>query len=168
MKKIAGILVLVMVLMMLAGCGSKDENTGVAKTETYTCRDLTMTVPAGMADLSGRVSFEAFTFTLDSADLAIFGLHDSFADFPEVEAYTLEEYTELVIQGNGLDSVPATREGKDYIYFTYTYQADGAEHKYLTGLFRSSEGFWMVQITAPADAYDEAACFGYLDSVKFE
>ena len=74
----------------------------------------------------------------------------------------------MVILGNELDSVPAAREGKDYLYFTYTYQADGTEHKYLTGLYRSSEGFWMVQITAPADAYDEAACFEYLDSVRFK
>ena len=159
MKKIVRIMTLALVLLMLAGCAGG--------TETFTCRDLTMTVPAGMQDVSGQSGFTTHTFTLDSKEMAIFGLQERYDEYESLKDHTLASYTQLVVGGNGLDCVPAARQGENYFYFTYTYQVEGAEYKYLTATYQSSQGFWMVQISAPADRYDEAAYFEYLDSVEF-
>lgn len=160
MKKIIRIMALALVLLTLAGCAGG--------TKSFTCRDLTMTVPSNMRDVSGQSDFAAYTFTLDSSKLAIFALQERYDEYPVLEEYDLQGYAELVIQANGLDCVPAARSGQDYLYFTYTYQADGTEYKYLTATYQSGEGFWMVQISAPTAQYDEAAYFEYLDSVEFQ
>ena len=60
--------------------------------------------------------------------------------------------------------IPAA-EKRSFIMDKKIMLVDGAAFMRMSA---ASEGFWMVQITAPADAYDEAACFGYLDSVKFK
>ena len=159
MKKPIRVLALALVLLMLAGCAGG--------TKTFTCRELTMTVPSSMKDVSGQSGFAGYTFTLDSDKLAIFGLQERYDELPVLEEYTLPGYAELVIRGNGLDCAAALREGEDYLYFAYTYLNEGIEYKYLTGLYQTEEGFWMVQVCAPVSRYDEAACFEYMDSVEF-
>lgn len=160
MKSLIRILALTLILLTLAGCS--------IGTKQFACRDLTMTVPAGMKDVSGQSDFAAYTFTLDSTSLAIFALQERYDEYPVLEEYNLQSYTELVIQANNLDCVPESRSGENYYYFTYTYNNAGVEYKYLTATYQSGEGFWMVQISAPLERYDEATYFQYLDSVEFQ
>ena len=160
MKKILRILTLTLVLALLAGCSGG--------TKTYTCRDLTMTVPSSMKDVSGQSDFSDYTFALDSTKLAVFALQERYDEYPILEEYDLQSYAELVIQANDLDCRPIGRSGEEYLYFTYTHQNDGNMFKYLTGVYQSEEGFWVVQIAAPITKYEEADFFEYLDSVSFQ
>ena len=157
MKKIIRVMALALVLLMLAGCA--------VGTKEFTCRDLTITVPGNLKDVSSRSEFAAYTFTLDSSDLAVFGLQESYAEYPVLEGYSLQEYTDLVIQANNLTCSAVKRAGGDYYYFTYDYQTEAGAYRYLTGTFQSDAGFWMVQITGPILEYNESEWFEYMDSI---
>ena len=159
MKKIVRILALALILMTLAGCSGG--------TRTFTCRDLSMTIPRYLEDASGRSEFSAYTFTLDSDKLAVFGLQERVDEYPVLESYDLKAYMELVIKANGYEESPVLRQGNEnYYYFTYDYPMEEDTYRYMVATFRSGDGFWMVQLSAPVGAFDEAACLGYLDSVE--
>lgn len=159
MKKFAVIVALLLVVAALAGCG--------AGTKEFTCKNLTMTVPGYMMDASGQADFASYTFTLDSGKIAIFGLEETYADYPVLEEYDLKGYTDLCIEGNGLDCLAIERSNADYYYFEYNANNAGTVYKYMTGCFQSEAGFWIVQVCATASDYDQEAFLGYLDSVKF-
>lgn len=158
MKKVITILaVLLLVTASLTGCFSG--------TKEYTCQDLTMTVPSNMRDVTGGEAWSSYTFTLDSKDVAIFALKEPYTDF-EADI-TLEEYADLVIQANDLDTMDIQRSTGDYRYFEYTANLEDGDYRYLTAVYRGKDGFWFVQIAAPILKYDQTTFFGYLDSVKF-
>lgn len=159
MKNAIRILALVLALsLLMAGCGSS--------TKTYTCGDLTMTVPSYMKDVSSQSDFSGFTFALDSSKIAVFGLNETFAEYPVLEDYDTKSYAETVISTYGLTSTAAQRSGSNYYYFVYTAETEAGEFTYMAGVYRNAKGFWMVQICAPTAKYDEQAFFSYLDSVN--
>lgn len=160
MKKIIRILTLALVLVMLTGC--------FGGTKTFTCRELTMTVPSSMKDVSGNRDLDDYTFALDSSKMVIFGLQERYDEYPVLEEYDLKEYAEQVIRVNDLDCRLVSRSTGDYMYFTYLHENDGEIYKYLTGVYQTEEGFWVVQIAATLTKYEETTFFGYLDSVEFE
>lgn len=160
MKKVIRILTLALVLVMLTGCAGG--------TKTYTCRELAMTVPSSMKDVSGQKDFADYTFALDSAKLAVFALQERYDEYPVLQEYDLKGYAELVMLANDLDGFPISRSTGEYLYFSYTHENDGTVYNYLTGVYQTEEGFWVVQIAAPLTKYDEEAFFGYLDSVEFK
>lgn len=159
MKKAIRILTLVLVLCLLAGCGNANS------TKSYTCGDLTMTVPFIMRDVSDDSDYASFTFALDSSKVAIFGLNETFADYPMLEDYDTLGYAELLIEGYSLDSVPEQRAEKGYHYVIYTGETEMGEFTYIAGIFRNDSGFWMIQLCAPTTQFDKEAFLGYLDTV---
>lgn len=163
MKKILRVIALVLAMAALTGCTllpSKDS------TKTYTCRDLTMEVSSKMKDVSGQEDFSDFTFALDSNAVAIFGLNETFAEYPALEEYTTKDYADLLIQLYGINSTTQARSGKDYHYLVYTADTDLGEFTYMAGIFRNSSGFWMIQICTPTEKYDQEEFFSYMDTVK--
>lgn len=158
-RNIAKLLALLLALTVLCGCSTTPKE--------YTCDEMTMTVPGYMRDVSGQEDFSYYTFALDSPKIAIFGLKEAYADYEGTSDMTLEEYTDLTIEANGLDVLGVTRSGGDYMYFTYTHDSDEGDYKYLTATFKTDEAFWMIQIASLVTNYDETAFFGYLDSVSF-
>ena len=159
MKKMIRIIAILMVVCLLAGCG------GGNSVKSFTCGNLTMNVPTIMRDVSGQADFAAFTFALDSSRLAIFGLNETFEEYPVLEDYDTLGYAELIISGNSLNAVATERAEKDYHYVVYTAETEDGEFTYVAGIFRNDTGFWMIQLCAPTTQFDQEACLGYLDSV---
>ena len=159
MKKLSVILCVLLVIAMLAGCGDT--------TKEFTCKNLTMTVPGYMVDASNKADFAAYTFTLDSNKIAVFGLQETYAEYPILEEYDLKGYTELCIEGNGLDSRAIERSTADYYYFEYSANNPDGVYTYMTGCFQSEDGYWIVQICSKATDYEKETFLGYLDSVRF-
>lgn len=163
MKKILRVIALVLAMAALTGCTllpSKDS------TKTYTCRDLTMEVSSKMKDVSSQEDFSGFTFALDSNAVAIFGLNETFAEYPALEEYTTKDYAELVIQLYSVNGTANQRAGKDYHYIVYTADTELGEFTYMAGIFKNSKGFWMIQVCAPTEKYDQEEFFSCLDTVK--
>lgn len=159
MKKTIRILSLILMLCLLVGCAQG--------TKTYTCENLTMEVPSQMKDITGQEGMEGFTFTLDSTTVAVFGLLESYEDYPALESYELKDYADAVIQVNSLTAEPVQRNG-GYYYFTYNGSGDAEDYRYIAGVFKTDTGFWMVQIAASSAKFDQEAFLGYLDTVQFQ
>lgn len=159
MKKLLRGMILILVVCLLAGCGSS------ASTKSYTCGELTMTVPSVMRDVSSNSDYADYSFALDSNKVAIFGLNETFAQYPVLEEYDTKGYAELVISGYSLDSVATERENEDYHYLVYTADTSMGEFTYIAGIFRNENGFWMIQLCAPTAQFDKEAFLGYLDTV---
>ena len=123
-----------------------------------------MTVPSEMDDVSSQKDFSAFTFTLDSDDMAVFGLKESFDELGTTEL-TLQDYAKLVMDANNLDGFATERSNYPYYYFRYTKDTDEGIYRYLGAVYQAKDGFWMIQIAAPMVEYDETAFFEYLDTV---
>ena len=140
--------------------------TGCFGTKEYSCQDLTMSVPFGMKDVSSKSDFSDFTFALDSKKLAIFGLNETFAEYPVLEEYTTKDYADLVIELYSVNGTAAQRAGKNYHYIIYTAQTSQGEFTYMAGIFKNSTGFWMIQIAAPTADYNQEAFFSYMDTVN--
>lgn len=163
MKKTVRIIALVLAMVLLTGCTlfpAKDS------TKSYSCRDLTMEVPSKMKDVSGQEDFSSFTFALDSKNLAIFALNETFAEYPALEEYTTKDYAELLIQLYSVNSTVQERSGKGYHYLVYTANTELGEGTYMAAIFRNSNGFWMIQVCTPTADYNQEEYFSYLDTVK--
>ena len=160
MKKCLRIAALLLAMCLLAGCGAS------AATKSYTCRDVTMEIPGSMRDVSNNSDYANFTFALDSRKVAIFGLNETFSEYPVLEEYDTLGYAELVISSYSLASTAQERTGKGYHYVVYTADTDMGEFTYVAGIFRNDAGFWMIQICGPSAQYNEATYLGYLDTVK--
>ena len=163
MKKTVRIIALVLAMVLLTGCTLFPAKES---TKSYSCRDLTMEISSKMKDVSGQEDFSGFTFALDSNDMAIFALNETFAEYPVLEEYTTKDYADLLIQLYGVNSTVQERSGKDYHYLVYTADTELGEFTYMAGIFRNSNGFWMIQVCTPTDKYDQEEFFSYLDTVK--
>ena len=159
MKKMIRIVSLLLALVLLTACGG-------ASTKPYTCRELTMEVPSYMRDVSGQSDFSSFTFALDSTKLAIFGLNETFAEYPTLEEYSTKDYADLIVEIYGVNGTAAQRAGKNYHYIIYTAETPDGEFTYMAGIFKNATGFWMIQVCSPTKNYNQEAFFSYLDTVN--
>ena len=155
MKKTFRVLALLLVITLLAGCG--------ASSKTYSCKELSMEVPSYMRDVSNQSDFSDFTFALDSSKIAIFGLNETFADYPVMEEYDTAKYAELMISSYGLNSTAVQRG--NYHYVIYTAETGQGEFTYVSGIFRNDKGFWLVQVCALTENYNQETFLGYLDTI---
>ena len=154
MKKVLSLtLVLLMLAVLLTGCNS---------TKEYTCQNLTITVPSYLEDASDESTFSKFTFALDSSKMAIFGTKEELKG----SAPTLDDYVELVVLANNYKSNSFSRKG-DYYYHEYSAMVDGENCNYMIGLYDDGSAYWMIQIGAPSDKYEQSTALEILDSVKF-
>ena len=163
MKNTVRMIALVLAMILLTGCTLFPAKES---TKSYSCRDLTMEISSKMKDVSGQEDFSGFTFALDSNDMAIFALNETFAEYPVLEEYTTKDYADLLIQLYGVNSTVQERSGKGYHYLVYTADTELGEFTYMAGIFRNSNGFWMIQVCTPTDKYDQEEFFSYLDTVK--
>lgn len=161
MKKCLRIAALLLAMCLLAGCTSGDLD------KSFTCRELTMTVPVIMKDVSDQDEFASFTFALDSSLVAIFGLNETFEEYPVLKDYDTQDYAQLIISGNSLDALVTERLNQDYHYFVYSADTEDGEYTYVVGIFENDNGFWMIQMCSPSKLMDREDCLEYLDSVTF-
>ena len=153
--------VLTLMALLISGCAATVED------KEFSCQELTMTVPGYMTDKSDDADFANFTFALDSYKIAIFGIREDHSLFEGTDINNLDIYTETLIQVSNLDCAFETREGKDYLYFTYTAENAGTTYAYVCGTFMTDEAFWMVQVASEEDKFDEAEFLAILDTVMF-
>ena len=150
-------LCLLLVAVLFTGC--------IPDSREFTCQDLTMDIPLLMKDVSSDSAFSEFTFALDGNKVAIFGQREDFTDNKILSQTTPLAFANALIAGNGHNTYPATRTNDQYVYYIYKATVDGEELKYVAGVFKGSEAFWLVQFGGPAEGFDVDACLGYLDTV---
>ena len=91
-------------------------------------------------------SYSGYTVCYDSKDVAIFVLKEEFTLAEGFEDYTLEQYGNLVIEGNGLtDSQLQTSDGLTYFEYDYEDTANSDTYHYITYVYKADDAFWMIQ-----------------------
>ena len=100
-------------------------------------------------------SIDRYTLTLASADVAIFALREEFELFGAPGTYTLEEYGELVIDANGLDTT--LRESDGLLGFEHEFRNTELDEtfKYFSYVYESDDSFWIIQFAVSADDFAE-------------
>ena len=134
-----------LVLCLLTGC-SDNYPEGL----TFTCRDLTVTLPGDFIDLSGDGIAKDADFLYGRKTLIVMGLSEKKADLKEM---TLEEYTAYVIQGNQLTCTPQ-RSGDGFL-FSYETPVEGDAYTYVIATFEGHTNFWILQFYCPTANFSE-------------
>ncbi len=145
MKGFSRILVILLTLCLLAGCGQQ-----YPEGQTVQCKDLQITFPGDFADLSGE-SFAADADVMYGwRSLVVKGMAEEKA---KLKTMTLAEYTALVISGNKLDCSP---EGYgDGYRFTYEASVGDTVYTYVTATVEGQTHFWIFQFYGPKDKWVE-------------
>ena len=158
-------LTVVLVIAVIAGIAVAAEWYDTA-TKEFTCDDLTMEVPIGVKDVTGKADVEGYTFALTDDEVLILGLKEEFDDYSNLEGLTLEEYAQAVVAANGLDVTPVLKD--DYGYFRYTADTDEGDYKYFVTVYPAEDGFWMVQFGALITQYEESEYYSAMQSVEID
>ena len=109
-----------------------------------------------LTDEFRETNVEQYTVAFDSPDVAVFALKESVRG---MESYTLEQYADLLAKANNLGSVDVkTEDGLTSFEYDATNSESKARYRYFTYVYKSNDGYWMVQfatLVENADAYDE-------------
>ena len=142
--KWTAVLCLMLAVCLLAGCTNYPLGT------TVICKDLQLTVPGDFVDLSEESYAQDADFLYGWNTLVFMGLSE---DKSKLQKMTLEDYTSLVISGNGRSSTPqACGDG-----FLFTYEATVADtlYTYTTATFEGPSNFWILQFYCPSVHLEE-------------
>ena len=138
MKRSASALIcLICAICLLGGCAAPADMP-------ITCGDLSLVLPAGCIELTDISAAQSADFLYGTDTLIIMGLSER---KDSLQTMTLEAYTALVIQGNGLD---VTWEKLPNGY-RFAYEASVGEdtYTYVAATCQSGENFWIVQCYCP-------------------
>ena len=155
MKRLALSLLLILCLL---GCSASEDIHAV-------CGDLSFTLPEGYIDLSTESYAADADFLYGREKLIILGLAEKKTALP---GCTLETYTELVLEGNGLICTPEEINGS--YRFAYEASAGDSVFTYVTGVYEGTDTFWIIQCYCPKGSLYpyQQEILTLLDSVQFQ
>lgn len=101
-----------------------------------------------------------------SNDLIVTVLSESFNRLGVDDSFTRDDYAELAIMTNGLNSTVMHKD--QYTYFIYEASANGEDYKYLATVFKSDSAFYMVQFAALSSDFEPLLedIWEYIESVE--
>lgn len=119
-----------------------------------------------------KTSVEGYTVCYDSRDVAVFALEETFASVDGFEDYTIEQYGDLLLESNSLDSSVTLQKNDDLNYFEYQYTNPKTNdtYKYTTFIYKTSDAFWAIQFaTLEENADNYRSLFNeWAKKVKFD
>ncbi len=161
-KKILMLLSAILVvacILGIAGCGAKEKRFSKAGMH------ITLTTEFYEKELDGQTAY------WESARNIAIALKESYTDALAENVTTLSEYTDAVITINKIKNADVhTREGKDYLYFTYDRSVSGKNFFYLaTTHLYEADSFWLIQFACEAKYKEDRVelFLGWADSVCF-
>ena len=156
------IICLLLTVSVLAGCSLTSQ-------KEFTCNGLTITLPGYFLDLSQEDYAATATFLYGFNDVAVMGLQEEKSLLAEYDLeLTLEEYGQLVIDGNGLD---VTLDQKDGLYtFVYEAAVEETSYSYICVVLEGEDSYWCVQAYCPTEKYEKnrADMWSYLLSATVQ
>lgn len=140
---------------------------GCASAKTFEKAGMQITLTSKFTEKE----YISMTAYYESADAIVTVVKESFTDVASagLEINTLDEYTDVVLSNNGLNSSKLTRENQEYIYFTYEKSVSGKDFYYLATTHKSSDAYWLIQFACVKDKKEQftETFLGYADSITF-
>lgn len=103
-----------------------------------------------------EISQDGYTTCYDSQNVAVFVLKEEFSLVEGFDKYTLNEYGDLLITNNNLDSSVKLQNNDGLTYFEY--QSSNPETKdinhYFSVIYKTSDSFWMIQFATLEKNYN--------------
>lgn len=148
-KTVCVLLFMGVVISLFAGCSFFTAKNGDAK--EFSSDGLTLT----LTDKFSKAEIEGYTVCYDSFDVAVFALKESFADYPQLEGLTLDEYKEYVLEANASKAPKEDTSIKDLtvLRFEYYIADKKANYTYFVTLYQASDSFWLVQFACKSSEY---------------
>ena len=136
-RSASALLCLILAMCLLGGCAAPADMP-------ITCGDISLVLPAGCMELTDISAAQSANFLYGKDTLIIMGLSEP---KDSLQPMTLEEYTTLVICGNGLD---VTWEKLPAGYrFAYEASIEDDTYTYVVVTCESADTFWIVQCYCP-------------------
>ena len=144
-----------LLVAILAGCGSTGSTNPIdAKAKTFDAEGMQITLTTDFS----QESLEGYTVGYAAKTAIVLALHETKAEFAEagVEDVTFEQYVEFVKGANEdkeiVDGEPI--DGNPTLLYDFLNEEQNVTYRYLTVLYESDDGFWMVQFASQKDNFD--------------
>ena len=162
------VLIAAIVIGLLAGfLFGRGLLTGTPKAKTFSAEGMTITLTNEFREMDAQ----GYTSAYDSKNMAIFTLKEPFTLAEGFGDRTLEEYTDMLIQANGLSADQKnTADGLTYLEYDFTNPDDNKDYHFKIYPFKAKDAFWTVQfatLTENAEKYAPSIT-QYVNSVTFD
>ena len=148
-------------LLLYRGIFSKGSDK--AKTFSYDGMSITLT------EAFREAEYENMSAAYESKYVIVFVLKEPFTLLEGLEDLTLNEYADLLIQGNGLNAQKKT-VGENVMWeYDFTNPDDNKTYRYDSYAFKTKDAFWLIQFAAVKN-YSERnskTISGWAKSVSF-
>ena len=153
---IASAMAVISCVAVIAGCSSP-------KTFEKAGMQITLTSSFTEKEIVSQTAY------YESTSAIVTVLKEEFTLLPDFENYTVSQYTDMVLTTNNLTAEKSTREGKDYMYFTYEKSVSGKDFYYLATTHKGEDAFWLIQFACSVSQKDSKTdtFLGWADTVTF-
>jgi hypothetical protein len=156
MRQIGAWLLLAVMLITMAGCGTEaDVELGLLEMEktAYSREGMEIQLPEAFRELD----VDGYTVCFETTTAAIFTLKEPFTLAEGVEKLSVREYADMVYAANAVKSPSAVTEEEGLVIMEYTFfvESEGTDFVYLTSMYKASDAFWMIQFTCKKENYAE-------------
>ena len=162
MKRVLKVVVVALLLFISVGCSLTEEAT-----KTYSANGVKVTMKDGLTEKTNM----NFTTYLEGTDVMFTALKESFDITKQInldENSSVREYTEKVLQANGLNETINEKDG--LTYFTYEKEISGTKYFYFATTYKSNDAFWLINFACLAKdkAKYESKFIKWAKTVEFE
>ena len=99
-----------------------------------------------------------FTVSYESKNMAVVALKEAFTLMDGFEDYTLEQYANLVIKANNLDSAKIKNvEGLTHFEYDFTNPETQKTYRYFSYVYKTNDAFWLIQFATLNENADDYA-----------
>lgn len=148
------ILAIALIVGTVAGyaISSKILSNEKAKPKDFSSSGMTIT----LTEEFNKFDTPVHTVCYGTDHVAVFTLKESFDLLEGSENLTLEEYADLVIQGNGFKNAKVkTGNGLTYFEYDYTNPETKQDFHYFSYVYKTDDSFWLVQFAVLIEDIDE-------------
>lgn len=151
-RTFTAIICTLLLVAVLAGCGSTNPFDAAAK--TFSDEGMTITLTSDFS----KQSMDGYTVCYAAKTAAVFALHETNDQFAAagLNDVTLEQYAALVMQNNSSRNPVAGDDinGCPTILYDFYNEDKDVEYRYLTVMYQADDGFWLVQFASAKDDFD--------------
>lgn len=149
--------VLLVLTLLLCGCaGQSDQPAPTPAPAEFSAAGMNITLNESFT----QKEYVTYTTGFESADIAVFVLLEEAALFDGTDYgtdFSADTYAEMLWKSNGNAGSPELTSAGDLVWFDFDASANGNDYTYRAFVFKSADGYWLVQFAALAENFEALA-----------